>query len=219
VEPPCSGEHTRYITRLHNEQLAVHICEADGSLVPRLGGSGVGGFAEELRGPGTEPPQGFKKDCAECIHRAVVVEKVVPALVCIPKSSGMARGAGGGTNVGSSQGMDEGDVSKNMAGPGAQVAVEVPACLGAVGGARLKPGVSPFSTRRETQATHELAQNFRCLFVAGLHETAEPVEAQSLGDLVILDGVAAGARPARAGGEERSHSPADAACFLKELVV
>jgi hypothetical protein len=55
--------------------------------------------------------------------------------------------------------------------------------------------------------------------VAGLHETAEPVEAQSLGDLVILDGVAAGAHPARAGGEERSHSPADAACFLKELVV
>jgi hypothetical protein len=99
VEARCSDEHTRYITTLHNRQLAVHIGEADGTLVPRLGESGMGGCAEELHDPGTEPPLGFKRDRAKCISRAVVVGKVVPALVCVPKSSGMARGAGGGTNV------------------------------------------------------------------------------------------------------------------------
>jgi hypothetical protein len=78
---------------------------------------------------------------------AVVVRKVVAALVGIPKSSGMAGGAGCGTNVGSSQVMDERDVGENVARPQAQVAVKVPACLGAVGGAGRKPGVSPFSTR------------------------------------------------------------------------
>jgi hypothetical protein len=75
---------------LHNGQLAVHMGEADGSLAPLLGENGEGGFAEKLHGPGTEPPQGFKRDHAECIHRAVVVGKKVPARVGIPKSSAMA---------------------------------------------------------------------------------------------------------------------------------
>jgi hypothetical protein len=140
-------------------------------------------------------------------------------LVSVPMSSGMARGASGGTNVGSSQGMDEGDVGKNVAWPGAQVAVEMSGRLGAVGGARRKPGVSPFSARGEIQAAHELAQNFRCLVMAALHESAEPVAAQSVGDVVVLGGVAAGARPARAGGGKRAHSHVDAACVLKGLVV
>jgi hypothetical protein len=60
-----------------------------------VGESGVGGFAEELHGTGTEPPQGFKRNCTECLSRAVLVGKVVPVLVGIPKSSGVARGAGG----------------------------------------------------------------------------------------------------------------------------
>jgi hypothetical protein len=115
--------------------------------------------------------------------------------------------------------MDERDVGKNVAGPRAQVAVKVPACLGAVGGARRKPGVSPFSTRGEAQAAHELAQNFCCLVVVVLHKTAEPVAAQSMRDVVVLDGVAAGARPARAKGGERAHSHADPACVLKGLIV
>jgi hypothetical protein len=88
---------------------------------------------------------------------AVVVSRVVLALVGIPNSSGMARGPGDGTIVGSSQGMDERDVGENVARPGAQVAVKVPACLGAVGGAGRKPGVSPFPARGEAQAAHELA--------------------------------------------------------------
>jgi hypothetical protein len=53
--------------------------------------------------------------------------------------------------------MDKREVGENVARPRAQVAVKVPACLGSVGGAGRKPGVSPFSTRGEAQAAHELA--------------------------------------------------------------
>jgi hypothetical protein len=88
----------------------------------------------------------------------------------------MATGAGGGPNVGSSQAMHEREV-ENVARPGAQVAVKVPACLGAVGGAGNKPGVSPFSARGEAQAAHEFAQNFCHLVMAALRETTEPVAA------------------------------------------
>jgi hypothetical protein len=63
----------------------------------------------------------------------------------------MARRAGGGTNVGSSQRMDEQDAGENVAMPGAQVAVKIPACLGTVGGAGRKPEVSPFAARREAR--------------------------------------------------------------------
>jgi hypothetical protein len=93
----------------------------------------------------------------------------------IPKSSDMARGAGGGTNVGSSQGMDERDVGGNVARRGAQVAVQVPACLGTVGGEGHKSGVSPFSARGEAKAAQKIAQNFRCLVMATLHENAGSV--------------------------------------------
>jgi hypothetical protein len=55
-------------------KLAVHIGEADGTLVPRLGKSDVGGFAEELHGPRIEPPQGFKRDGAtsKCFSDAFI---------------------------------------------------------------------------------------------------------------------------------------------------
>jgi hypothetical protein len=82
----------------------------------------VGGFNEELHGPGTAPPQGFKNDSSLCIPRSVKISKVFPALACIPKSSGMARGAGGGTNIGtnigSCQGIDERGVGENVTRPG-----------------------------------------------------------------------------------------------------
>jgi hypothetical protein len=84
-----------------------------------LSETGVGGFPKELHGTGTEPPQAFKRDRAICASRALVVGKVFPALVGILKSSGMARGAVGGANVGSSQGIDEREVGENVARPGA----------------------------------------------------------------------------------------------------
>jgi hypothetical protein len=174
VKARCNGKHTIQVTALHYGQLAVHVGKADGTLVLRLGKSGVGGFAEELHRPRTEPPQGFQRERAECMYGAVVVGKEVSALVGIPKSSGMARGAGAGTNVGSSQGMDERDVGENVARPWAQVAVKVPAFMGAVGCAGRKPGVSPFSARGGAQAAHELTRNSRVLVMAALHETAKP---------------------------------------------
>jgi hypothetical protein len=64
--------------------------------------SSVFGFAEELHGTGTELPQGFERDRADRMSQAVVCGKVVAALVGIPKSSHMVRGAGSGTNVGRS---------------------------------------------------------------------------------------------------------------------
>jgi hypothetical protein len=54
VEARGSCKNARQVTALHHGQLAVHIGEADGSLVPRLGESGMGGFAEELHGPGRD---------------------------------------------------------------------------------------------------------------------------------------------------------------------
>jgi hypothetical protein len=73
VKARCSGEHARQVTALHHGQLAVHIGEADGPLVPRLGEGSVGDFEEELHCPGTESLQSFKRDRAECIPRAVVI--------------------------------------------------------------------------------------------------------------------------------------------------
>jgi hypothetical protein len=134
-----------------------------------------------------------------------MVGKVVPALVSIPKSSGMARGTGGGTNVGSSRGMDEQDVCEKVAQPRAQVAVKVPACLGPVGVAGCKPGVSPPAARGEAWAAHKFAKNLCRLDMAAVHETAEPVAAQGMRDVVVLDAVTAGACPACAEEGERAH--------------
>jgi hypothetical protein len=89
TEAHCSGKHAREVTILHHGQLAVLIGEANGKLVPRLGKDG--GCAKELHGTGTEPPQGFKRDCAECISRAFTVGKVVLALVGLPKARGEAQ--------------------------------------------------------------------------------------------------------------------------------
>jgi hypothetical protein len=138
VEACCSGKHARQVKALHYRQLVVHIGEAGYTLMPWLGVNGVRGFAEELRGIRTEPPEGFKSDRVERISRALLVDKVVPALGCVPKNSGMARGAGGGEIVRSRQWMDENETSARTAMPGAQVAVKVPGCLGAGG----TPGVS-----------------------------------------------------------------------------
>jgi hypothetical protein len=73
--------------------------------------------------------------------------------------------------------MAEGDVGENMARPRAQIAVKVPACVGAVEGSGRKPGVAPFSTKGEAQAANGHVQNFRRLVVLNLQETAEPVAA------------------------------------------
>jgi hypothetical protein len=57
--------------------------------MPWLGEGGVGGFAEELHGTGTEPPQGFHRDRATFTHlsRRVMVGKggsFAGGMVCKP---------------------------------------------------------------------------------------------------------------------------------------
>jgi hypothetical protein len=100
-----------------------------------LGKGGVGGFEEELHSTRAESPQGLKGYRAERIPGAGVVRVVVPALVSVPKSGCVARGAGRGTKVRSSEGMNEGDIGKHVTGARAQVAVEVQRAWGAIRGA------------------------------------------------------------------------------------
>jgi hypothetical protein len=64
-----------------------------------LGKCGVGGFTEELHGAGAEAPQGVKGQYAERISEACVVHAVVPALVSVPESCSVARGASCRTKV------------------------------------------------------------------------------------------------------------------------
>jgi hypothetical protein len=116
----------------------------------------VGSFTEELHGAGAEPPQGFKGDRAECVTGARVVCVVGPALVSVPKSCGVAGSASSGTKVRSCEGMDERDIGEHLARAGAQVAMEVPACLGAVCGTRRKPRILPLAAGGKAQAANEL---------------------------------------------------------------
>jgi hypothetical protein len=65
----------RYITTLHNGQPAVHIGVADGTLVTRLGRSGVGGFAKEFHGL-----KGASLSCASlsvCSRASALVAAVI----------------------------------------------------------------------------------------------------------------------------------------------
>jgi hypothetical protein len=75
--------------------------------------------------------------------------------------------------------MNEGDIGEHMSGAGAQVAMEVPAHLGAVWGAGSKPRIAPLTDRGNAKAADEFAQRFCGVIVAALHEYAEPVAAQA----------------------------------------
>jgi hypothetical protein len=61
-----------------------------------------------------------------------VVCVIVPALVSVPKSCSVARGASCGSKVRSRERMDERDIGEHMAGSQAKVAMEVPTGQGAV---------------------------------------------------------------------------------------
>jgi hypothetical protein len=68
---------------MHHGQLAVHIGEAGGMLVPRLGESGVGGFARELHGTETEPPQGDNRRGSvgrKYVHAVPQLPHVIPGI-------------------------------------------------------------------------------------------------------------------------------------------
>jgi hypothetical protein len=119
VEASSSGKHSGQVATLHHRQLAVHVGKAGVTLVPGSGKGGVGGSAWELLRSGAKAPQYFKRDCAKRISRACMVGVVVPTLVSVPQSSRVARGARGGAEVRSSEGMDENDTSPSTCpGPG-----------------------------------------------------------------------------------------------------
>jgi hypothetical protein len=164
---PLHRAHARQeATALCHGQFAGHIVKADGTMVPRLGESGVGCFAEESHCAGTKPPQGFKTIHVECISRAVLVGKVIPSLVGIPNSSGMARGVGSGMNTGSSQGWVNQASARTWPGPGRRLQHKSQHAWGRLGGAERNLGMSPFSARGEAQAVPEFAQSFCRLVMA-----------------------------------------------------
>jgi hypothetical protein len=87
----CRSKHARQVAALHHTQLVVHISKADGTMLSCSGVSGVDSFTEDSHGAGTEPPQGFKRDRAKRLSRAVVVGIVVLELVGTLNSSVVAR--------------------------------------------------------------------------------------------------------------------------------
>jgi hypothetical protein len=65
----------------------------------------------------------------------------------------------------------------------------------------------------------KFAQSFHRLVMTALHETADPVAAEGVRDVVVLDRVAAGARSACAKGGERAQPHVDACCVMKSMIL
>jgi hypothetical protein len=82
-----------------------------------------------------------------------------------------------GTKVRNSERMDELDGGEQLSAARAQVAMKILARLWAVGGARRKLGVSPLAARGEAQVAYKFSQNFHCVVMAALHDTAEQAAA------------------------------------------
>jgi hypothetical protein len=137
--------------------------------VPGRGKGGVGGFVEELHGAGAEPPLGLKGYRAERRPGTCVVRVVVPVLVSTPKSCSVARGASRGTKVRSSERMNARYIGEHMAWARAQVAMEVPARLGAIRVAGSEPRTPPLAARKKAQAADEAVPRCRRGVFARLH--------------------------------------------------
>jgi hypothetical protein len=148
-----------------------------------------------------------------------MVGVIVPTLVSVPESSRVARGASGGAEVRSGEGMDERHVAEYVSGAWAQVAMEVPPGLGAVGGAGGKPGVPPLAAGGEAQAANKFSEHFSGVIMAALYETAEPVAAEGVRDVVAFYGMTTSACPGVSEGGERADAQADAGRVLERLVV
>jgi hypothetical protein len=106
VEARSSRKHAGQVEALYHQLLPVIVCGAGCALVAELGKGFAGGFGEELHGARAEPPQGLKRYRSECMPGAGVVRVVVPALVSVPKSGCVARGADRRTKVWSCEGMN-----------------------------------------------------------------------------------------------------------------
>jgi hypothetical protein len=152
---PSSRKHAGQVTSLHHGQPAVYVGKAGSALVYGLREGYVGGFAEELHAAG-QSVQGFKGDDAERVSQTCMV-RIVPAPSGILESSSMAKGADDGRKVESGQGMDDRDICEYMAESVVLVAVEVPACLGAVGGTGTQAGSTNPRGSKRAQAAELMA--------------------------------------------------------------
>jgi hypothetical protein len=85
-------------------------------------------------------------------------------------------------------------------------------------------GASPNAHRHaggggEAQAADELSQLIRSFIMAALPETAEPVTAKGMGDVIAPNHVTASTRPAVAEGKQHAHPHADSVSILERLVI
>jgi hypothetical protein len=97
----------------------------------------------------------------------------------------MARGASGGAKVRSCKEMEERDVVEYMARAQAQGAMQVPACLGAVGVAGNKLGI-PRLMAGGAQTANEFSKYVHGVMMVALHKIAKPVAADGVCNIVTL---------------------------------
>jgi hypothetical protein len=178
VEASSRSKHVGQVATLHHRQLVVHAGKAGVTLLPGVRKGALGSFGEELHRSGAKAPQRFKGNGTKRISRACMVGVVVPTVISVPVSSRMARGASGGTEVRGGKETDERDVPEYVARARAQVAMEVPAGLGAVEGVGGKPRVSPLSVGGEAQAANKFSEHVSGVILAALYEITEPVAAE-----------------------------------------
>jgi hypothetical protein len=114
--------------------------------------------------------------------------------------------------------MDERSIGAQMAGAGAQGAMEVPACLGVVQGAGSEPRIPPLAAGGKAHAADEFTQHFRSVVVVALHETTKLVAAEDVHDVVVFHRMTASACPGVAEGGEHADSHANAGDVLEGLV-
>jgi broad specificity phosphatase PhoE len=113
--------------------------------------------------------------------------------------------------------MEEQDIGEHMAR--AQIAMEVPACLGARRSAESEPRTPPLVAGEKAQAADEFTQHFRGVVLAALHEDTELMATEGVRDVVVVfHGVTASACPGVAEGGEHADTHVNAGGVLEGLV-
>jgi hypothetical protein len=102
-------------------------------------------FANEGHSALTETAQGFKGDGAESVTWTIVVSEVFVQLFLVLATGSAAGLLGGAMHIAASERVDEGNIPENVNGARPDVAVEVPASPGTVGGAGALAHVGAFA--------------------------------------------------------------------------
>jgi hypothetical protein len=136
---PGAGRVAEYRLNVHNNSegdrnVGETALPYTGRLCPRE--RPMRNFANEGHSAVTETAQGFKGDGAESVTRKIVVPEVFVQLFLFPAMGSATGLLVGAMHIAGSERVDEGDIPKNVTGARPDVAVEVPASPGTVGGAR-----------------------------------------------------------------------------------